>query len=157
MTSTMDSKNQLYAQLPWKVCQELASHEQRLTVSGGTSLVRTGVPMDHLVVLDSGSAEMYVPTGGKALSLGIAGPGRVLGLQSVLSGEAPPTSVICRELCDVTLIPKEVFLGVLRKNPQIYFNVVRILSIELSTADHAIRTHWHGPKAKVRVEQGLVV
>jgi len=148
MITTMGPKNQLYAQLSEQACQELAKHEQRLTVSGGTSLVRYGVPMNHLVILDSGSAEIYVPSAGKALSLGIAGPGRVLGLQSVLSGEAPPTSAICRELCDVTLVPREVFLGVLRRHPQIYFSIARILSSELSTADHAIRTHRCSPKAK---------
>lgn len=151
MTATIDPINQLYAHLSEEARQELASHEKRLKVSGGSSLVRYGVPSDHLVILNSGSAEIYVPTGSKALSLGMAGPGRVLGLQSVLSGEAPPTSVICRELCDITLIPKDAFLDVLRKHPQIYFSIARILSSELSTADHAIRTHRRSSKVKARV------
>jgi len=148
MTSSVELKNELYANLSDEVRQELAQHTQTITVARGTSLVKCGIPPYQLVILNSGSAEIYVPAGGKSLSLGVSGPGKVFGLQSILSGEAPHTSVTCLEECEVTLLPKEAFLGVLQRNPQMYFVIAKILSADLASADEVIRGIGRGSRLK---------
>ncbi len=151
MTSPTNLKNELYAHLSDEVQQELANHEKTITVSPGASLVRCGIPSKHVVILNSGSAEISVPVSGQDLSLGLAEPGRVLALQSVLSGEAPPATITCKEECGVTLIPRDAFLSVLRKNPQIYLSIAKILSADLAAADRAIRTHKSRRKSRARM------
>jgi len=70
MASIIDVKNELYADLSDEVRQELAEHEHVSTVSKGTCLVQHGIPQDQLIILNSGSADVSVPVGGKALCLG---------------------------------------------------------------------------------------
>ncbi|HWZ42908.1 MAG TPA: Crp/Fnr family transcriptional regulator [Candidatus Saccharimonadales bacterium] len=151
MTSTIDVKNELYANLSDEVRQELAQHEQPLAVARGKSLVRCGAPSDQIIILNSGSAEITVPAGDKTLSLGIAGPGKVLALQPVLSGEPSHTNVTCLEDCEVKLLSKGAFLGVLQRNPQMYFAIVRILSTDLTAADDVIRGHGRVSKSKIHM------
>ncbi len=150
MASMSDLKNELYANLSDEVRQELACHEQELTVSPGTSLVQYGIPANHLIILNAGLAEISVPSGTNTLSLGITGPGKVFALQSILSGEAAPTSITCLEACKVTLIPKEAFLRVLHRNPQMYLDIAKILSTDLTAADDVIRTYRDSSKSKRR-------
>lgn len=139
MASIMEVKNELYAHLSGEVRQELAKYEHASRASRGTILVQCGIPLDRLIILNSGSAETSVPVGDKTLPLGIAGPGKILALHSILSGEAAHTSVTCLEECGLTVLPREAFLGVLSRNPQMYFAIVKILSSDLAIADGVIR------------------
>lgn len=146
MASTIELKNELYVHLSDEMRRVLAKYEQTSRVSPGTILLQCGVSADRLTILNSGTAETSVLVGGKAMSLGVAGPGKVFGLHSVLSGEASHTSVICREECGVTLLPKDAFLGLLRRHPEAYVAVARLLSADLATANYVIRDHNRRPK-----------
>jgi CRP-like cAMP-binding protein len=88
---------------------------------------------------------------GKEVSLGIAGPGRVFALHSVMTGNAPETTVTCKEDCRVTIVPKETFLEVLARHPEMYFSVVKVLSADLATADRLLRECARGYQAKPTV------
>jgi CRP-like cAMP-binding protein len=151
MNSIIHLKNELYANLPIDVREELARHEQVLTVARGTSLVRCAVPADQLVILNSGTVEVSVPVGGKTLSLGVAGPGKVFGLHSVVSGDAAHTDVKCLQNCEVVVLPRKSFLGVLQQYPQMYIAIARVLSSELAVADDLIRDRGRGFKSKARL------
>jgi CRP-like cAMP-binding protein len=155
MTSATYVKNELYSGLSDDVRQELAHHERPATVSRGTPLVQRGILPDQLIILNSGSAEVSVPVGGKTLSLGAAGPGKVFALQSILSGEAPHASVTCLEDCNVTLLPKDAFLGILQRNPQMYLAIIKILSADLANADEVIRDC--GRSSKPRLESARMM
>lgn len=146
MASTIELKNELYALLSDEMRRELAKNEQTSRSPRGTILVQCGVSADRLTILNSGTAETSVLVGGKMVSLGVAGPGKVFGLHSVLSGEASHTSVICREECGVTVLPKDAFLGLLRRHPEAYVAVARLLSADLATANYVIRDHNRRPK-----------
>lgn len=147
-------ENELYAHLSNEVRQELARYEQPTTVSAGASLVCAGALVSHLVFLNSGSVEISIPTTRSDLSLGLAGPGKVFGLQSIVSGELSPITATCKEQCRLTLVPKDAFLEVLRKNPPVYFAIARVLSDDLAAANHAIKKHRYTPKSKARINSG---
>ncbi len=149
MTSNIGVEDEFSTYLSDEVRQELAKYEQVLTASRGSSLVQCGVPPEHLIILNSGSVETMVQVGGRTLSLGVAGPGRVLALYAILSGEAPQASVTCLEECRVTLLPKKAFLDVLRRNPRMYFAIAKMLSTDLVNAQDVIRDHGRGRKSKV--------
>jgi CRP-like cAMP-binding protein len=148
MNSTSEVTNDLYAGFSEQVRRELTKHEQTVTVPRGTRLLQCGTSPDQLIILNSGSAETSVSVAGKNMSLGIARPGKVFGLHSVIAGAPPDTSVTCLEECEVTFLPKTVFLNLLQRNPQMYFAVVKVLSSDLVAADRVIRHYGRGSTAK---------
>jgi CRP/FNR family transcriptional regulator, polysaccharide utilization system transcription regulator len=148
MSSDKEVTNELYADISDGVRDELAAHEQTATFPRGTRLLQCGIPADRLVILNSGSVEISVSIAGQARSLGIEGPGKVFALDSIISGAALHTSATCLEECNVTYMPKEVFLEVLRRNPQMYFAVAKVLSSDLAAADRIIRNCARRSSAK---------
>jgi CRP-like cAMP-binding protein len=157
MTSAGEATNELYAGLSDDLRQELGGHEQTVTFSRGTTLLQSGMPADRLVILTSGSAETSVLTAGKVRSLGIARPGKVFALDSIISGEALRTSVTCSEECGVTFVPKAVFLDVLRRNPQMYFAVAKVLSADLAAANRVIRAYARNAMTKTVAKRSLLM
>ena len=139
MTLPAELDNELYAGLPEAVRQEFARHEEAATVARGSRLVEAGVIPRGLIILNSGTAEATVNVAGKERSLGIAGPGRVFALHSILTGTPPETTVTCLEECRVTTLPKDLFQEVLARHPEVYFAIVKVLSADLARVDRLIR------------------
>jgi CRP-like cAMP-binding protein len=148
MTSSIPFKNELYAGLPETVCRELSLHEQTVTVAAGTRLVESGVSAEQLIILVSGTAETTVEVSGKNISLGVAGPGKVFLLHSIIAGAMPEATVTCLQECRVTLVPKDAFLDALARNPQMYLAVVRVLSSDLIVAHRILRDYARKSVAK---------
>lgn len=138
----------MYDEFPEAVRQELSLHEQTVTVAPGTRLVENGVPAEQLIILITGTAETTIEVSGKHLSLGVAGPGKVFVLHSIIAHAAPEATVTCLQECRVTLVPKEVFLDALTRNPQMYFAVVKVLSSDLAAAHRVLRDYAGGSAAK---------
>jgi CRP/FNR family transcriptional regulator, dissimilatory nitrate respiration regulator len=139
MTPSSESANELYEGLPDAIKKELANHEERVTVGQGARLLEIGAVPDRLIILYEGRAETTVEIGGKYVSLGVAGPGKVFALHSIMAGGRADTAVTCLEECRVALIPRKGFLDILTRNPQMYAAVLRVLSSDLATADRVIR------------------
>lgn len=150
MNSSSEVTNELYAGLSEDLRHELAKHERVVTVPRGTRLLQRGTLPDHLIILNSGSTDISVLVAKKTRSLGVARPGKVFALHSIISGEAPHTSVTCLEECGVTLVPRETFLDVLQRNPQMYLAVVKVLSSDLAAAQRVIRRYARGSTAKAQ-------
>ncbi len=148
MTSPIELENELYAGLPEAVRQELSRSQEAATVAPGTRLVQNDVIPEALIIVNSGTVQSTVVVAGKEMSLGIAGPGRVLALHSIMTGTAPNTTVTTLEECKVTIVPKRVFLDLLERHPEMYFAVVKVLSTDLVNADRLIRECARGFQAK---------
>ena len=145
VTPTMT--NELYANLSTQVQQQLISEQRSATVPQGSKLIQYGIAPNQLIILNSGLAEITVPVAGKPVSLGTAGPGKVLALRSIICGEVPEIDVTCLEECDITLIPRDMFLEVLRHNPEMYFAVVKVLSADLKAVQSFLREKTNQLKA----------
>ncbi len=152
MTSNGEVMNDLYAEFSAEVRQELSGHERTITAPQGSKLLQSGNPPDQLIILNSGSAETSVLAAGKNLSLGIAGPGKVFGLHSIIAGVPPVTNVTCLEACEVTLVPKKVFLDALQRYPRMYISVVKVLSSDLAAADRVIRNYARRSTARSQLK-----
>ena len=131
--------NELYTSLTAELRQKLESYERTKTVPAGTRLISERVPVEHVVMVKSGSVEVSISSAGKEIPLGIARPGKVFGLRSVVSGEAPEINAIALEECKVALIPKDRFVEMLRQHHQIYFAVAKVLSADLSMVNDLLR------------------
>jgi CRP-like cAMP-binding protein len=146
--------NALYAGLSAGVRQELAEHELFVTVPAGTRLAECGEPAEQLIIFNSGRAKTDVLVGGRRTSMGIAGPGSVFGLSSMLTEAPLVRGLTCLEQCEVTILPKRAFLEVLKRNPQMYFAVVRVLSADLAGLDRIIRNHVRVSNGKASSSMG---
>ena len=137
ITPTMT--NELYENLSAAVQQQLTNQGRSATVSRGSKLIQYRVSPNQLIILNSGLAEITVPVAGKPVSVATVGPGKVLGLRSIMCGEVPEIDVTCLEECDITLLSRDAFLEILHRNPEVYFAVVKVLSADLKTVQSFLR------------------
>lgn len=133
--------NELYATLRVELRDELAQHEQLMTVPEGATLIDHGVLPDRLVILNSGTVRVSVPSPKRAASITTRQEGKVFGMRAAISGELPEIDVICIEPCNITILPRDVFLDLLKSHPEIYFAVAKVLSADLQIADRILRNH----------------
>lgn len=133
--------NELYAMLPLELCRLLGEYEQPRTLAEGTRLIEHGVLPEGLVILNSGTVQVSVPCPRRSASVTTAQPGKVFGMRAALSGELPDIDVTCLESCRVTIVPRDIFLSVLKTHPEVYFAVARVLSADLQMANHILRNY----------------
>jgi CRP-like cAMP-binding protein len=139
MTTPFETSNELYASLSTDVRQELGKVARAITVEPGSKLLRHGARPEQLIILNSGKVEITVPAEGKTLALGTAGPGKVFALRAIVAGEAAEIEVTALEKCGLTVLPADEFLNILRRNPEMYMAVVKVLSGDLRKADSFLR------------------
>ncbi|HEY2114459.1 MAG TPA: Crp/Fnr family transcriptional regulator [Candidatus Angelobacter sp.] len=141
MTTTPEhsaTTNELYAVLSPQLRTELAKHERPATVPGGTKLIRREVLPEQLVIVNSGKVEIAFAGMRNSVSLGSTA-GKVFGMRAMVSGELPEIDVTCVEPCCITTFPRDVFLALLKTNPEIYFAVAKVLSADLQIANRVLR------------------
>ena len=142
--------NEFYTGLSSEIREELEKHESHVIMSRGQRLLECGVLPQQIMILNSGTVEISVPTAEGEVSLGTAGPGKVFGMRAAVSGDAPEIDVTALGDCELTVIPAVEFLVVLQSNPQIYFAVAKVLSADLKIADQLIRNcARRGPARKI--------
>lgn len=141
MSLETGNTNELYAMLPAKLRHELAQHEQLMTVPEGAILIDHGILPDHLVILNSGTVRVSVPSSNRTASMTTGQEGKVFGMRAAISGELPEIDVSCVEPCNITILPRDVFLDLLKGHPEIYFAVAKVLSADLQIADRILRNH----------------
>lgn len=141
MSLESGSSNELYVMLRAELRRELARHEQLLTVPEGALLIDHGVLPDHLVILNSGTVRVSVPAPQRTVSLITGQQGKVFGMRAAISGELPEIDVTCIEPCNISVLPRNAFLELLKNHPEIYFAVAKVLSGDLQMADRILRNH----------------
>jgi CRP-like cAMP-binding protein len=152
MSSENGHTNELYAVLPPDARRELEKHEQPMTVPPGTSLIKHGVLPDRLVILNSGMVQISVPCPRRPATLTTGEGGKVFGMRAAISGELPEIDVTCLGPCQVTFLPRDNFLSILKTMPQSYFAVAKVLSADLQIANRILRGSMRcrsGPRAKI--------
>lgn len=150
MTPERSTTNELYAGLTTELRNELQKHEEEVKVPQGYKLIEYGVRPERLVILNSGTVEISVTSGGNEVFLGTAGPGKVFGMRAAVSGEAPEINVTALDECELSIIAGDDFASALRNFPQIYFAVAKVLSADLKIADQLIRNCARKTSAIVR-------
>lgn len=132
-------RSELHNWLPPEVREQLTALEQQVVVPAGTALITHDVPPSHLVILNSGRAEVLLQARGKTVSLGTVGRGGVFDLRAMVCGVAPSVDVVALDECRVSLVPGEKFTSLLQRHPEAYFAVAKVLSHDLKLANEALR------------------
>lgn len=136
-----ETANELYDMLSPELRAELAGSEQSTTVPQGTVLIQQGMLPGQLVIVNSGKVAVTLNCARRFASLNYAGAGKVFGMRALVSGELSEVDVTCVDTCSITTVPGDVFLGLLKRKPEVYFAVARVLSTDLQIADRILRSN----------------
>ena len=131
--------NELYKLLSITVRRELVKCEKHVKVPRGAKLMSHGEIPENVIIIEQGSAEICLPAGEKEVHLAFAGPGKVLGLQTIVAGVSPEVDVTSLEPCTLALIPLNEFRTLLKHHPAISRAISRILSTDLKAAENVLR------------------
>lgn len=109
-------------------------------LKAGMLVMRHGEDPERLVIVCSGEVRLSLPCQRDAVFLGTAGPGKVLGLRCLISGEPPDVDALCVSDCRVAIISKTRFMELVKSHPEIYFAIAKLLSSDLELAEHHLKT-----------------
>ena len=142
-TFTTGTANELYEMLSPALREKLAGFEKSWTAPQGTHLFQHGAVPENLIVLHSGKVEIVLCSAGKSISCDFCEAGKVFGMRAIVSGEEQELDVLCVEPCFVTSLPREIFLALLKANPEMYSAVARVLGSDLQIANGILRNTVH--------------
>lgn len=148
--TSRESANELYAPLPPEIVELLRQCESTAMLKAGMPLITHGEDPERLVIVCSGEVRLSLPSQGDPVFLGTAGPGKVLGLRCLISGERPDIDAFCMSDCRVTVISKSRFMDLVKSHPEIYFAIAKVLSSDLELAEHHLKTTSRAYARRVR-------
>ncbi len=105
----------------------------------GTTILRRGDPGTGMVVVLAGRVRVGVTSeDGREVTLGILGPGDVLGEMALLDGEDRSADATALEDCSVLLLERGRFLRLLREQPDLSLRLLVVMTERLRRADAVI-------------------
>jgi CRP-like cAMP-binding protein len=110
---------------PLAVPSERQRHYER-----GATLFRAGEPGDHMVVVRTGSVRVNRDLGDRQLSLGVAGPGDMLGEDGIV-GNVHTTTATALEPTDVLLVDGPSLEAMVTEDPVLAVRLVLALMAKL--------------------------
>lgn len=96
----------------------------------GSVLFRVGQPVRGAYLIRSGQVKMKLEHAGLYPSRTV-GSGSVIGLPATFSGEPYSLTAEAKMDCNLDFIPRARLLSLLRRNPRLGFQIVRMLSEEI--------------------------
>ena len=126
----------LFAALPTRVLDDL----ERATVvrhyPQGQVLCHAGDAGDHLIVLEAGQLRVsrYTPAGTEAV-LSVVDPPAALGELALLDGAPRSATITAQRAVTVRLVPRRVFLDLMRREPAVMEGLLRTLAEMIRAAN----------------------
>jgi CRP-like cAMP-binding protein len=102
-------------------------------------LFRAGEPAKGAFLIRSGQVRLSLREAPFVYPSRVLGQGNVIGLPASFSGEPYSLTATAAKDCRVYFIPRARLLSLFRHNPQVGYQIVRILSEEISDMRH-VRT-----------------
>ena len=112
----------------------LARFESVRSFQPGDVLFREGEPPSGIYILHSGLVDLLFTARGNVKPLRVAGPDQLLGLSAVISNRDYDCTAKARTFCRAGFIDGEDLRRVLDDRPEVWFNVLRLLSTDLNGA-----------------------
>lgn len=142
-----DKKNKLYYLSKVEFLSDLGTHElselaadfSRETYPQGSDIIRQGDEQHRFYVLVKGTAEVLInKKGHSSWQVNSFTAGDTFGEISLITGKSAPTTVRCREDCEVLVLEAEQFARMLIHWPKLYRKFIDKLSHNLNTANHVL-------------------
>jgi CRP-like cAMP-binding protein len=129
-------------QLPTGLWDELQRIGCSRTYSTGSPLFAEEAPADGVYLIEKGAIQIQLSS---PISEGLAeyGPGALLGLSEVMTGETHKFEAVATEDCAVCFVGRHDFLEFLRQNQACCMQVVQMLSQDLHTIYQHLQSEPH--------------
>lgn len=129
----------LFAGLPTADLDQIAAHAGERRFAGGDVIVRRGEPGTSLIVLVHGQLRVGATSSeGKELTIGLLGPGDVLGEMAVLDGKPRSADVVAMAPGLILTLERGAVLPFLQERPALLMRLLTILCERLRKADAAL-------------------
>ena len=103
-----------------------------LSKAKGSLLFRHGDPVRAVFLIRSGKVRLALDGANSSFPSRILGPGSVAGLPASVAGSPYSLTAEVIEDAELAFVPRQTLLACLQKNPQLCFEVMDILSGEIS-------------------------
>ncbi len=117
----------LFSRLPKKSLKKLARLLVPRRYPADTVMIREGTTGLGLFLITSGSVEIHKGEEGSKVSLGVAGPGDILGEMALIDDQLRSATAVSREPTDCFLITRDSFQTLVKKDPEIAWCIVPVL------------------------------
>jgi CRP-like cAMP-binding protein len=97
-----------------------------------TVLFRPGQPCRGAFLIRSGQVELSLAGASHLYPARVLKPGAVIGLPAAFSGEPYSLTAQTKTACQVVFIPRAELLELVRRTPRAGFEIIRLLSEEIS-------------------------
>ncbi|MFQ5722849.1 MAG: Crp/Fnr family transcriptional regulator [Terriglobia bacterium] len=150
-------EERLFCNLGPGAVSQLDSIRQLSVYPKGSLLFVQGQAPRGVFILCAGSVKLTITSArGRSLIVRVAEAGEVLGLGAAMSNQAYDVSAETLEPTEVNFLPREEFLGFLRKHGEVSVRVAQHLSLELQRAYQQVTRIALAPTARAKLA-GLLV
>ncbi len=111
--------------------KELRAVAMPLVKHKGAVLFHAGSPTRGAFLIRNGQVRLSLDGAGALFPTRTLGPGTVIGLPATFSGEPYSLTAEAAKNCNLDFIPRRKLLNLLRRNPEVGCQIVRILSEEI--------------------------
>jgi CRP-like cAMP-binding protein len=119
-----------------KITSKLYAHLRQMSIPTckrkGTTLFRAGEPAKGVFLIRSGQVRLSLGEAPSVYPSRVLGPGNVIGLPASFSGEPYSLTANTEKDCCVDFIPRSRLISLFRENPEVSYEIVRVLSEEIS-------------------------
>ena len=126
----------LLGRLPRELLGKLLAGERTLRLGEGETLFERGDAGDGCYWLRRGVLAVCVASAtGEQRILAILGPGAIVGELAMIDGLPRSASVQAVRDCELTFVSRAAFTEMLRRNPELYIDIVATLAARLRQSD----------------------
>ena len=118
---------------------QLLALSKPVSKSKGTLLFRRGDPCAGVFLVCKGKVRLFLDNSEELFGPRILGPGSVVGLPSAVAGTPYSLSADIAEDAELACVPQKALADCLRQDPVLCFEVMDILSNEISHTRSAIK------------------
>ena len=119
---------------------QLLALSKPISKSKGTMLFRRGDPCAGVFLVCKGKVRLFLDHSDALFGPRILGPGSVVGLPAAVAGTPYSLSADIVEDAELACVPQKALAGCLRESPVLCFEVMDILSNEISHTRSAIKS-----------------
>jgi CRP-like cAMP-binding protein len=129
----------LFAGLSAAELDQIAAHAAERRFNAGEMLVRRGEPGSSMIVLVQGRLRVGATSAeGRELTIGLLGPGSVLGDMAVLDGKPRSADVVAMGAGLALILERGALLPFLLERPELLMRLIHMLCERLRRADAAL-------------------
>jgi CRP-like cAMP-binding protein len=93
----------------------------------GEVIIKEGDEGDTFFIIREGEVSVRIKKNGKKKEIATLGQGSFFGEMSLLTGEPRRATVVARDECELLIVGREHFAGIILKNPSVAEGMSRIL------------------------------